>query len=135
MPDVEVGNGVKDIKCKWSGKIPGADVTPNPVYTEHHAAEPIFVKHDKEKLQFRLLPPVGVEEVIKVLMHGAEKYSPDNWRLCRESDRYWDAAQRHLWAHQRGEKLDTETGLPHVAHAAACLLILVELDTHNRSKP
>nr|WP_244982022.1 dATP/dGTP diphosphohydrolase domain-containing protein [Corallococcus exercitus] len=44
-----------------------------------------------------------------------------NWR------RYVGAALRHTLAFARGEDTDPETGLSHLAHTAACLMILREL--------
>jgi hypothetical protein len=42
--------------------------------------------------------------------------------------RYFDAAQRHLWAWWEGEARDPESGLPHLAHAVACLLFVLALE-------
>ena len=38
---------------------------------------------------------------------------------------------RHQQAHLRGEALDPESGLPHMAHAAWCALAVLELDRRN----
>jgi hypothetical protein len=43
--------------------------------------------------------------------------------------RYFDAMQRHVWAWRRGESLDPETGMHHLAHAACCLFFLYEHTT------
>lgn len=84
------------------------------------------VKYDTGKRQWSLLPWRGAEEVVRVLEFGADKYTPDNWRRVA-SERYLDAAFRHLIAHARGEYEDTESGLPHLAHATSCLLFMLEL--------
>jgi hypothetical protein len=39
--------------------------------------------------------------------------------------RPFSAAMRHLWAWWKGEQADPETGLPHLAHAACCLMFLM----------
>lgn len=84
-------------------------------------------KFDTGKPEYGLLPPFALEEIVKVLTAGAQKYDRDNWRRVPEGNRrYFDAAQRHIWAWKRGEKLDPETGLPHLAHASCCLLFLLE---------
>lgn len=87
------------------------------------------VKHDAGKLRWTLLPLLALSFVVRVLMHGASKYpSADNWRrVDNAGERYLDAAFRHLVAFTRGEWLDTESGLPHLAHAIACLLFILEL--------
>lgn len=39
---------------------------------------------------------------------------------------YYDACRRHLGAWFEGEERDPDSGLPHLAHALACLAILVD---------
>lgn len=85
-------------------------------------------KFDGGKPQFGLLPPYALEEIAKVLTVGAEKYEPNNWKRVPDGPRrYFDAAQRHLWAYQKGEELDPETGLSHLAHAMCCLMFIEDL--------
>jgi hypothetical protein len=86
-------------------------------------------KFDGGKLEYGLLPPLALEEVVKVLTFGAQKYERDNWQRVPDSKRrYFDALQRHLWAWKQGEKDDKESGLPHLAHAMCCLMFLYEHD-------
>jgi len=84
------------------------------------------VKHDSGKPRFSLLPLDEVWDVVDVLEHGSKKYKPDNWKYVALEDesnmRYYDACLRHLTAWQKGEILDSESGLPHLAHATCCLL-------------
>jgi hypothetical protein len=80
-------------------------------------------KHDEGKLDWTLLPPEALEEVVKVLQHGALKYGRDNWRRVPDGRRrYIAAAHRHLHAVSLGELTDPESGLPHLAHAVCSLL-------------
>lgn len=83
-------------------------------------------KQDGGKLEWNLLPTESLQEVIKVMMYGNTKYEKDNWKkVGNPYSRYWNAAQRHLWAAKDNiEELD-ESGLPHIAHAAASLLFLL----------
>lgn len=86
-------------------------------------------KFDGGKLQYGLVPPLALEEMVRVLTFGAEKYEPDNWKSVPDSKRrYFDALQRHLWAYKRGEQLDPETDIHHLAHAMCCLAFLYEHD-------
>ena len=86
------------------------------------------IKYDTGKLEFSLLPWSAVEHVVRVLMFGAQKYGSDNWKMVEDGEkRYWDAAARHLVAYAQGEVLDEESNLPHLAHAACCLLFLLWL--------
>lgn len=94
-----------------------------------HTRKPdTFIKHDGEKNRLDLLPPLAIEAIGRVLTYGARKYSPDNWRKCTELWRYTGAALRHIFAHMRGERLDPETGEPHLAHAACCLMFLIDIE-------
>lgn len=88
-------------------------------------------KADSGKPDWSLLDLSTVEEVVRVLTVGAKKYARDNWqKVPNARERYLAAALRHLAAWQRGERLDPETGLPHLAHAQCCLHFLSWLDTH-----
>ena len=71
------------------------------------------------------LPFNIMQDVIRVLMHGAHKYSPNNWKKVKPKERYFDACIRHLVAWQSKEKLDVESKLPHLAHAICCLIFLL----------
>lgn len=86
-------------------------------------------KFDGGKLQYGLLPPLALRETVKVLTFGAEKYEPDNWRRVPDGPRrYFDAAQRHLWAYKEGEIADPETNVNHLAHAICCLMFMLDID-------
>ena len=70
----------------------------------------------------------ALQQVLAVAEYGARKYSPDNWLQVPDAvQRYTDAMLRHQQAHLRGEALDPESGLPHMAHAAWCALAVLEL--------
>ena len=89
----------------------------------------VGMKYDKDKDRWDLIPFAGLEQVVKVLTHGAKKYAPENWRhVDGWRWRYLGASLRHFQAFARGEKVDQESGLPHLAHAACCLLFMLELD-------
>ena len=91
------------------------------------------VKYDEGKTRFDLLPFQSVEDVAKVLTHGAKKYAPENWRHVPDGEnRYLAAAFRHIWAWKKGEKNDPETGISHLAHAACSLLFIAELEHLNK---
>ena len=85
------------------------------------------VKYDSKKPDYSLIPPHALDDVAKVLTYGAQKYDRHNWKQLENLDtRYFAAAQRHLWALQRGEILDEETGLHHAAHAICCMMFMLE---------
>ena len=85
-------------------------------------------KDDDGKTRFELLDPAFLEEVAKVLTFGANKYGDENWKDVKPlRERYIGAFMRHMNAWQQGQELDNGpkgSGLPHLAHAACCLMFL-----------
>lgn len=97
-------------------------------------------KHDTGKPRMELLSPVALEKMAEVLAYGAEKYGPHQWRQGFLWSRLHGAGLRHLLAHMDGQDKDPETGLSHLAHAACCLMFLLEheakgLGTDDRYTP
>lgn len=86
-------------------------------------------KDDQGKRRWSLLPWRALGIVVDVLNHGARKYDDNNWRKVPNArERYFDACQRHLNAWLLGETYDEETELPHLAHAACCVLFLLSFE-------
>lgn len=86
-------------------------------------------KHDQGKLQLSLVPPALISAVAEVRRYGVGKYGdPENWRRV-EVDRYREALLRHVLAVWDGDlnKLDGESGLPHLWHIACNVAFLIEL--------
>ena len=82
-------------------------------------------KDDANKLPWDLLPADAVEEILKVLAFGADKYDRRNWEKGMTWSRPFSALMRHLWAWYQGEDKDPETGITHLAHAGCCILFLL----------
>lgn len=86
-------------------------------------------KKDHGKPMWDLLPMSSVRSIVGVLTFGAAKYAPEQWQQVPDARRrYFSAMMRHLDAWWGGEKTDTESGLPHLAHAGCCLLFLLWFD-------
>lgn len=72
-----------------------------------------------------ILAMSGLDEVANVGQYGAKKYGLWNFMKGAEWMRYLGSCARHIAAVIRGEWLDLESGLPHLAHCAFnCLIIL-----------
>lgn len=79
------------------------------------------------KLRFDLIHADVITEITRAMMVGADEYGDDNYmRVPRWRRRYFAAALRHLWSWFGGELRDPATGLSHLAHAGACILILLK---------
>lgn len=89
---------------------------------------PHEAKADAGKPRPTLVPVSLIEAVASIREYGVAKYhDPDNWKKV-EPQRYKDAAYRHWLAYIKGEKLDPESGLPHLHHCACNLAFLIEME-------
>lgn len=98
------------------------------------------IKFDSNKLPLNLLSTEALNQTAAVLAFGAEKYAEHNWRAGFAWSRPLAAAMRHITAFNDGEDKDPESGLSHLAHAACCIMFLLEFEkTHphldDRYKP
>lgn len=80
-----------------------------------------------KKPQVWLVPPSAILSMAKVFELGAKKYGAYNWRTKKvRSTVYLAAAMRHIMSTLDGEDADSESGYAHVAHAAACMAIILD---------
>lgn len=133
--------------CTWGGKkmdVPSGDMDDPSLDCERFKLDSIKqatleanargegYKADDGKLDYTLLPD-SLDDVVRVLMKGAEKYERDNWvKVPDGKSRYIRAALRHLWARARGEVNDPETGLPHLSHLVCCALFAAWFDRNGK---
>ncbi len=74
-----------------------------------------------------LHPPKALEEIAKVLGFGAIKYGRFNWATSGfEYSRLTSAALRHINQFNSGIDNDKESSHLHLAHAACCIMFLIE---------
>ena len=79
------------------------------------------------KLPIHLWPTTASAMGSIGLLDGMLKYGRANWRASGvRASIYFDAANRHLNAWFEGEENDPDSGVPHLAHALACLAIIVD---------
>ena len=85
------------------------------------------VKHDTGKAPIHLIPYEAIEMIAMALGYGAKKYGEYNFRKGILWSRIFSAMMRHAWAFWRGEDNDPESGLPHLAHLGACVVMLISM--------
>ena len=94
-------------------------------------------KYDNEKTKMGMVFSYFAKPfdlIAKCGTYGSNKYAKEefwdtNWcKVTNGRQRYTDALLRHLMAYLGGEKLDTESGLPHLAHAAWCICAVMALE-------
>ena len=79
------------------------------------------------KPPLHLIPPAAEIAEAVVMGLGARKYGPFNWRSTNvKATVYVAAARRHLAQWLDGQDDDRESGMSHLAHARACLGILLD---------
>lgn len=119
---------------------PNGPITVMPKLEETTNMETQAVKFDSDKMPLHLLSSEALLQTAAVLKFGADKYAAHNWRGGFAWSRPLAAAMRHILAFNAGEDKDPESGLSHLAHAACCIMFLLEFEkTHkeldDRYKP
>lgn len=116
----------KDQACEGPCSKAGGLVSALPPATGYPDDNP-KTAHGVKKTPLHLIPPPALEAEAWVFGLGAQKYGAYNWREHTVSASvYQAAALRHLLAWWNGEGTDPESGQSHLAHARACLGILLD---------
>lgn len=80
-----------------------------------------------DKVPLHLWPTTATTLGAMALLDGALKYGRSNFRVVGvRASIYYDAVNRHINAWFEGEDDDPDSGLPHLAHALACLAVIVD---------
>lgn len=85
------------------------------------------IKYDTGKLRLDLVPAEAIEAIGSVLTGGAEKYGENTWQAV-SINRYEAALLRHLMAYKKGEKIDPDSGNPHLWHVLTNAAFMVCLE-------
>lgn len=89
-------------------------------------------KHDAGKPDLTLLPQEALHSIARAFEYGARKYTRGNYKKGMAYSRVLAAAFRHGFAYASGEKLDSESGLSHLAHMGACVCMLLFYEVSGR---
>jgi len=85
-------------------------------------------KYDNGKERFDLVPPKPLLMIAEAFTYGAKKYADRNYLNGNMKwGRVFAAVMRHLWKWWNGEDNDQESGLHHLAHAGAGVMMLLDL--------
>ena len=82
-------------------------------------------KNDTGKPEYDRLDFTALGLINAVHKHGDEKYSKGNWKQGLHFSRLCNAAIRHIASILKGDFLDDESGLPHAAHAACNMEMII----------
>ncbi len=86
------------------------------------------IKHDDGKPRMSLISPVASFKIAQVMSDGEKVYSSHNWRNGFAWSRITDAALRHIEIWNAGMDNDPDSGRSNLAHAAACIMMLLEFE-------
>jgi len=81
-------------------------------------------RYNAGKADYSLIPMHLLEDTAKVFMFGEKKYARNNWMKGMKWTVPFACLMRHMFAWFRGEEVDSDSGLPHLAHALCNLLML-----------
>lgn len=85
------------------------------------------------KVPLHLVPPSSTHYLALAFKDGAAKYGPYNWRdKTVSSSVYVAAAKRHIDAWWDGEEVSSDAQVHHLAHAMACLAIILDAQSVNK---
>jgi hypothetical protein len=76
------------------------------------------LRYNQGKLRHDLIHSKALEDMVKVLTDGANKYEPRNWQKGMSWSSLIASLKRHLIAIEKGEDYDKESGNLHIAHLA-----------------
>lgn len=81
-------------------------------------------KYDSGKRRMDLVDYSLLDGVADVLTFGANQYGDNNWQKV-ETNRYQAALVRHISAYMQGDKVDKDSGIHHLYHAATNIMFLL----------
>lgn len=73
-------------------------------------------RYNQGKLQWHLIDWKSLEPMVEVLMFGAKKYAPNNWKRGLDPDEVLDCTMRHLVAVMNNQEYDEESNKHHMGH-------------------
>jgi len=95
-------------------------VVESPTVTKTEQAD----RYNTGKLDWSLVDFEALQPMVRVLMKGAEKYSPDNWKRGLPMKDMFSSLMRHMVAFMSGQDNDAETGESHLGHALCNLMFM-----------
>ena len=83
-----------------------------------------LTRYNEGKPKLSLVDLSCFTDAAHVLEQGIEKYGRNNWQLGGPASEILDSLLRHVACLQKGEWLDSESGLPHVGHIQCNAMML-----------
>jgi hypothetical protein len=74
------------------------------------------LRYNEGKDEWKLVHFLSLVPMVRVLMYGAKKYAPDNWKKQMSKEIILNSLMRHATSLMDGETHDRETNLHHIGH-------------------
>ena len=104
---------------------PGYNGSGVQIITPEMEARAEGIKHDSDKTRYDLIDWPFVEGMANVMTANVGKHEDDTWKSIEPfRQKHFSALMRHVVKWMCGEKLDAETGMSHLYHAACRLMFL-----------
>ena len=92
------------------------------------------LRYNQGKPKWSLVHFKSLEPMVRVLMYGADKYAPDNWKKGLDRKEILDSMQRHLAQLIDGQEIDEESNLHHIGHIMCNCLFYSYFNVMNEDK-
>lgn len=90
-------------------------------------------RFNEGKLKWGLVHWPSIEPLVSVLMFGAEKYAPNNWKKGLDLEEILESAQRHLISLFNGEENDSESKLSHAGHIMCNMMFYIYFKNNKKN--
>lgn len=94
--------------------------------------DPSTAKTDTGKDRLDLLPYAGLASAAKAFEYGMGQYGHNNYQNAKSYRPFLAAAIRHIMKKLDGEDLDKDSGLDHICHSLACLLMAEQIKSQGK---
>lgn len=91
----------------------------------------IGIRFDTGKLRYDLIPVEPLTAYAAIMTMGAKKYADSNWLKGMKWSRITASIWRHWAKWMAGEKLDKESGYPHLWHMLWNVAALITYEARN----
>lgn len=88
-------------------------------------------KYDAGKIRLNLVEPSFINGLGSVMSFGATKYGANNWKNGIPTSQLYASLQRHLTSFSEGNLVDSESGLDHLYHSAANIMMMIWMRKFN----
>ncbi len=125
-PQIEKNSTCKERKSVMHPKEPAQQAYPK-LSQEDQDFNTLLNRYYGLKPRHGLLPGLSLDQVAGVFTFGSVFYGEEDWKTRETVSSCLDAVGRHLSQHEQGQLNDTYSRQPHLAHAAARLLMALWL--------